>query len=141
MKKLLLSALLILGLSAAVSAQSFIYTPRNPAFGGNTFNYSWLQSSAQSQDRNVDPAQQRGQAAAARTTNSTLDAFSRSIENQLLSRLTRDLIGNQFGEGELRPGTYRFGDYQVEIANAADGVQVRIVDGRGGETTLTIPYF
>ncbi|AQG80865.1 curli production assembly/transport component CsgF [Spirosoma montaniterrae] len=141
MKKLLLSVLLLAGISAFASAQSFTYTPRNPAFGGNTFNYSWLQSSAQAQDRTTDPAQRRNQAASGRTTNSTLDAFSQSIQNQLLSRLTRDLIGNQFGEGELRPGTYRFGDYQVEITNAADGVQVRIVDGRGGETTLTIPYF
>ncbi len=140
MKKTLLSLLFVLALCAGVQAQTFSYTPVNPAFGGNTFNYSWLQGSATAQDRTVDPAQKRA-TAAARTTNSTLDNFSQSIQSQLLSRITRQLVSNQFGEGDLKEGTYRFGDYQVEIANAADGVRVRIVDGKGGETTITVPYY
>ncbi len=130
----------MLALCAGARAQSFSYTPVNPAFGGNTFNYSWLQSSATAQDRTVDPAQRRT-AATTRTTNSALDNFSQSIQNQLLSRITRQLVNDQFGEGDLQPGTYRFGDYQVEIVNAADGVRVRIVDSRGGETTITVPYY
>ena len=140
MKKTLLSLLFVLALCTGIRAQTFSYTPVNPAFGGNTFNYSWLQASATAQDRTVDPAQRR---AAATTANgsSTLNNFSQSIQNQLLSRITSQLIQNQFGEGTLKAGTYRFGDYQVEITNAADGVQVRIVDGKGGETTITVPYY
>lgn len=141
MKKTVLSLLFVLALCAGVRAQSFSYTPVNPAFGGNTFNYSWLQASATAQDRSVDPAQRRTNAAGRTATNSTLDNFSQSIQSQLLSRITRQLVSNQFGEGELKEGTYRFGDYQVEIANAADGVRVRIVDGKGGETTITVPYY
>jgi len=141
MKKTILSFLFMLALCAGARAQSFSYTPVNPAFGGNTFNYSWLQGSATAQDRTVDPAQRRTAAAARTTTNSTLDNFSQSIQSQLLSRITRQLVSNQFGEGNLQPGTYRFGDYQVEIANAADGIRVRIVDGKGGETTITVPYY
>jgi len=140
MKKTILSFLFVMALCAGVRAQSFSYTPVNPVFGGNTFNYSWLQSSATAQDRTVDPAQRRT-AATTRTPNSALDNFSQSIQNQLLSRITRQLVSNQFGEGDLQPGTYRFGDFQVEVANAADGVRVRIVDSRGGETTITVPYF
>ena len=140
MKKTVLSFLFVMALCVGVRAQTFSYAPVNPAFGGNTFNYQWLQSSATAQDRTVDPAQRRT-AATRTTTNSTLDNFSQSIQNQLLSRITRQLVNNQFGEGDLQPGTYRFGDYQVEIANAADGVRVRIVDGKGGETTITVPYY
>ena len=140
MKHVFLSIVLVAIVGTYAQAQNFVYRPLNPAFGGNTFNYSWLQSSAQAQDRTVDPAASRN-AVGARTQPSTLDNFSQSIQNQLLSRITRNLVGEQFGEGELREGTYNFGDYQVEIRNGADGVIVRIVDGQGGETTITVPYF
>ena len=36
-------------------AQGLTYRPNNPAFGGNTFNYQWLLSSAQAQDTHKDP--------------------------------------------------------------------------------------
>ena len=35
-------------------AQDFVYTPKNPAFGGNPYNYSWLLSSAQAQNDKED---------------------------------------------------------------------------------------
>lgn len=139
MKKTILSLIFVLAACAGLRAQNFVYRPVNPAFGGNTFNYSWLQSSAQAQDRTTDPAQRRQ--TTTRTQTSALDNFSQSIQNQLLSRITRQLVDNQFGEGELKEGTYTFGNYQVEIRNAADGVVVRIVDGQGGETTITVPYY
>lgn len=140
MKQAVLFVFLLLALSTYSRGQAFVYRPTNPNFGGNTFNYSWLLSSAQAQDRTTDPAASRNQSAA-RTTASALDNFSQSIQNQLLSRLTRNLVSDQFGEGELKEGTYTFGDFQVEIRNGADGVAVRIVDGKGGETTITVPYF
>ena len=97
-------------------------------------------SSAQAQDRNKDPtttAASRG----VTTTNSALSNFAQSLQSQLLNRISSSLIGNQFGEGTLKPGTYTFGDFQVQITNGTDGVLLRIVDGKGGETTVTIPYF
>ena len=59
MRKLLLllcftSAMYVVG-TLDVQAQDLIYQPRNPAFGGDTFNYQWLQSSAQAQDKLKDP--------------------------------------------------------------------------------------
>ncbi len=127
---------------SGAQAQSFVYRPNNPNFGGNTFNYSWLLSQAQAQDRNVDPtSQQRTSTATSRTTTSSLDNFAQSLQNQLLNRITNSLINQQFGEGTLQAGTYRFGDFQVEISNGSDGVVVRVVDGKGGETTITVPYY
>ncbi len=138
MNRRLLLACLIGAASFSAQAQNFVYRPTNPNFGGNTFNYSWLLSQAQAQDRNVDPSARRSTTT---TTTSTLDNYAQSLQNQLLSRITSNLVSRQFGEQELKAGTYRFGDYQVEISNGTDGVVVRIVDGKGGETTITVPYF
>ena len=128
---------LLLAVSGHSFGQSFVYHPNNPNFGGNTFNYSWLLSQAQAQDRNTDPSAKK----ATTTTTSTLDAYSQSLQNQLLSRITSQLVSKQFGESTLKPGSYKFGDYQVEISNGAEGVVVRIVDGKGGETSITVPYY
>lgn len=140
MQRLVLTFAFLLTAAAFSWGQSFVYRPVNPNFGGNTFNYSWQLSSAQAQDRNVDPAQRRT-GLTATASNGTLDNFSQSIQSQILSRITRTLVTDKFGEGELKEGTYNFGDYQVQIKNGTDGVMVRIVDGKGGETSLTIPYF
>lgn len=140
MKKILLTAFLLIGLAAYSFAQSFVYHPNNPNFGGNTFNYSWMLSQAQAQDRNVDPTARRTTASSGSTTN-TLTTFAQNLQNQLLSRITSNLLSKQFGETSLQPGTYKFGDFQVEISNGTDGIILRIVDGKGGETSITIPYF
>lgn len=56
--------LLLLALSARpASAQKFVYEPINPDFGGNTFNYSWLQASATAQNRIQDPVSSSATAA------------------------------------------------------------------------------
>ena len=141
MKKRLLF-LLFIGLAAgSARAQSLVYRPNNPAFGGNTFNYQWMLSSAQAQDKSKDPAQRTAANATGRTSTSTLDDFSASLQRQLLSRITSNLLNKQFGESTLKEGTYQFGDFQVTITNATDGVLIRIVDGKGGETTVTVPYY
>jgi curli production assembly/transport component CsgF len=140
MKQFLLLVLIVFAAGTYSHAQAFIYRPNNPNFGGNTFNYSWLLSQAQAQDRNVDPTTKRNTTTRT-TTNSSLDSFSQSIQSQILSRITRNLVNDKFGEGDLKEGTYNFGDYQVDIRNGADGVVVRIVDNKGGETTVTVPYF
>ena len=122
--------------------QALVYHPNNPAFGGNTFNYQWMLSSAQAQDKSKDPAQKaNANGLGGRTTASSLDDFSSSLQRQLLSRITSNLLNKQFGETTLKEGTYQFGDFQVTITNATDGVLIRIVDGKGGETTVTVPYY
>lgn len=132
--------LLLAIVAGRVQGQALIYRPVNPSFGGNTFNYAWMLSSATAQDKTKDPTSVR----TSTTTNSsqsTLNNFAESLQRQLLSRITSDVISKQFGESSLKPGTYSFGDYQVEITNGVDGIQIRIVDTKGGETTVTVPYF
>lgn len=142
MKKVTL--LLILTLAAAgTQAQQLNYRPQNPAFGGNTFNYQWLQSSALAQDKLKDPnavdfSSTRNTAA---TSRNTLDNFSETLSRSILNRITSQVLQAQFGEDALQEGTFQFGDLRVDVTNGANGINIRIVDGQGGETNVTVPYF
>lgn len=134
------SCWLLLGLPMLAHGQQLIYRPVNPSFGGNTFNYAWMLSSAQAQDKLKDPSVQRS-TMSTNTSQNTLNSFAESLQRQLLSRITTSLVNQQFGEEDIKEGTYRFGDFQVDITNGTDGIIIRITDGRGGETTVTVPYF
>ena len=135
MNKLYVALLVLLGTAASrpASAQRFVYTPVNPAFGGNTFNYSWLQASATAQNTTVDPA-------STRSTTDPLTQFSANLNQQVLSQLTSRLISSQFGQGAIKEGTYTVGTYQVQVAPGGSGVVVTVTDtGTGNRTTITIP--
>ena len=135
---LALTCLLLL-FSVHSTAQSFVYTPKNPAFGGNTFNYQWMLSSAQAQDTYKAPGTTTDRYGY--YSDPTKD-FAESLNRQILSRLSREIITRQFGEGSLEEGTYLLGDYQIEIGNGSDGVSVTILDiTTGSTTTVSVPHF
>ncbi|MDQ0475818.1 MULTISPECIES: curli production assembly/transport component CsgF [Chryseobacterium] len=128
MKTLILYLLLGTGL---VSAQQFVYKPVNPAFGGDTFNYQWLLSSAASQN------QFKGNTSAFNSL-SSLDSFTESLNRQLLSQLSQKLFGNQFGDGNLKPGNYTFGSMYVQVTQSDKGLIVRILNTSTGEQSEII---
>ncbi|NML65738.1 hypothetical protein HHL22_11025 [Hymenobacter sp. RP-2-7] len=134
--KQLSTLLLLLALAIethAAHAQRFVYTPINPAFGGNTFNYSWLQSSATAQNRIADPV-------STSATTDPLAQFSANLNQQVLNQLTSRLITSQFGQGAVKPGTYTVGAYQVQVSQATSGVVITVTDSStGNQTTITIP--
>ncbi len=127
----------VLFMCATAGAQDFVYKPVNPAFGGETFNYQWLLNSAQTQNliedpNSVDPFQ----------SNSTLDDFTESLNRQLLSQLSRELITNEFGDGGLTDGSYTIGNFQISVETTLDGVGITIYDNAIGEQTqIIIPFF
>lgn len=132
--KTFLLCLVLAGASRTGMAQRFVYTPVNPAFGGNTFNYSWLQASATAQNTTVDPASVQN------TATNPLTQFSNNINQQVLSQLTSRLLSSQFGQGAIKEGTYTVGAYQVVVAPGGTGVVVTVTDtGTGNKTTITIP--
>jgi curli production assembly/transport component CsgF len=47
--------------SLAGFAQDLLYKPKNPAFGGDTFNYQWMISSAESQNKFKDKQVERNE--------------------------------------------------------------------------------
>lgn len=137
MKQLFTLALLVALAAGAqpARAQKFVYEPINPAFGGNTFNYAWLQASATAQNRIQDPV-----STSATPATDQLAQFSANLNQQVLSQLTSRLITSQFGQGAIKPGTYTVGAYQVQVSQSSGGVVVTVTDtGTGNQTTITIP--
>ncbi len=138
MKRSLIICGFLLSLLSFGYGQDFVYRPKNPAFGGDTFNYQWLLSAAQAQDTQENPAiTDRNNPLGDRNT---LDRFTESLNRQLLSRLSRELLTNQFGEDGLEEGTFQVGDFQFDVSQDLDGMLIRIFDGQGGETQITIPF-
>nr|MBD3621361.1 curli assembly protein CsgF [Sunxiuqinia sp.] len=119
-------------------AQDLVYTPKNPAFGGNPYNFSWLMSSAQAQN---DITESRDDLYSGYNRDPLAD-FSESLNRQILSQLSRQIVSKQFGEDAIQAGTYTLGNYQIEIGDQSDGLNITIVDSSTGtQTTVEVPYF
>ena len=119
-----------------LNAQQFVYKPINPAFGGDTFNYQWLMSSATAQNQfdNIDKTSFN-----LKDLNS-LNSFTDSLNRQVLSELSRKLFGNQFGTGNLSPGTYVFGSMYLEVTQTGQGLLISILNTSTGEQSeIVIP--
>ncbi|OKL38849.1 curli production assembly/transport component CsgF [Pontibacter flavimaris] len=135
-----LVAFLLLSLTnlGNVQAQDMVYTPKNPAFGGNPYNYSWMHSSAQSQDKLKDPDAESGSL----YSRDPMEDFKNNLNRQILNELSRNLISKQFGEDGVTPGSYTLGDYQIEVTEGPGGISIDIVDmTSGNRTSVTIPYY
>ena len=118
-----------------LTAQDFVYTPKNPAFGGDTFNYNWLLSSAQSQNLIEQPE-------SGSNGRSALDNFKETLERQILSNLSRQLSGAQFGETTLDDGVYQIGNFSLDVVSTLEGLSITISDSSVGESTqIIIPYY
>lgn len=118
--------------------QALVYRPQNPSFGGDTFNYNWMLSSAQAQNKLKDPL------AALNKDANKMDAladFTNGLNRQILSSISQRLFKDQFGEEGIKEGTYTFGDFVVEVSPGSGGLIIRITDGKGGETSITVPYY
>ncbi|MDZ7806585.1 MAG: curli assembly protein CsgF [Gracilimonas sp.] len=128
--------LLVFGLSD-IKAQDFVYTPKNPAFGGNPINFQWLNSSANTQNKFTES----GRSAFERDP---LADFEQSLQRQVLSQITRNIVGNQLGLDSdfSEDSRFEFGEFTIEVTPGTDGVQIRIFNIlTGDETNITIPNF
>jgi curli production assembly/transport component CsgF len=121
-----------------MNAQDLIFEFRNPAFGGNTFNYQWMLSSADAQ--NIFEFEEEADYLEFETD--PLEDFTKDLNRQILNNLSRQLVADQFGEEGLQEGTYILGDYQIEINSTSQGLSVLIIDiATGNQTSIIIPYF
>ncbi len=129
--KLLLSTVLLF-MGTVGFAQQFSYEPLNPAFGGDTFNYNWLLSSATSQNKLTAPANERDQ-------RSELQQFGDNLNRQLLSQISRQLLQQQLGGLNFNEeGTFTYGSLNVEIFQSDEGLVINILDTSTGEETQVI---
>ena len=131
--KLKLFMLLFFLLSTFAFAQQFSYKPLNPVFGGDSYNYNWLLSSANAQN---------GHKAATSQTEaeSELDRFGNQLNQQVLNQISRVLLAQQVDAvGDFdQEGTFTFGTLNVEVFESDEGLVINILDTSNGEQTQVI---
>jgi curli production assembly/transport component CsgF len=139
MKIYLLTLLILIAAGGKLSAQDLVYEPKNPSFGGNTFNYQWMLSSAQAQnkisEKTDDPF--------SRYERDPLKDFQNSLNQQVLAQLSRQLVVNQFGDSNegLKEGVYEVGNFRIEVVPTGSGISVTIFDiATGNQTNVNIPF-
>ncbi|MDZ7691761.1 MAG: curli assembly protein CsgF [Balneolaceae bacterium] len=127
---------MMFGGTGVLQAQDFVYQPKNPAFGGSPYNYSWMMNSANKQNKF------QGSGSGFRQRD-PLQNFEESLQRQALSQLTRQIIGDRFGEGNINleeQSTYEFGEFNIKVNPGPDGVSININNILTGESTsVTIP--
>jgi len=99
--------------------QQLVYTPKNPAFGGDPFNYTWMLNSANAQNQFNDEL-------------SGFDALGdfNSFQNQF----------GQFGQELPEIGTTRDGDLEYEVYESTEGLVINILNITNGEQSqIVIP--
>ena len=118
--KTILSLLFIVVTSYSFG-QQLVYTAKNPAFGGDTFNYNWLLNSANAQNQFEDPAF---------SDLGDLTSLNESLNNQFL---------NQGADGlPTQTGTSSDGNLEFEVFETIDGIIINILDITTGEQTQII---
>ncbi len=128
MKKLFFASLLLF--TAIGFSQQLVYTPKNPNFGGNTFNYQWLLSSATAQNSFTEDSQSNA-------AKSELERFQESLNRQILGQLSRSAFSSEFQDG-LKEGTFNIGSLVLEIFETGEGLVINILDVNTGEQTQII---
>ncbi|MEP0547077.1 MAG: curli production assembly/transport component CsgF [Rhodothermales bacterium] len=116
------------------AAQEFVYQPTNPAFGGSYLNYSWLLSSAQAQNLYQNQSSSRFQ-------RDPLADFEQSLQRQILSQLSREIVSDRFGGIDFtQEGRFDLGDFIIEITPGLNGLNVSIFNVlTGDESVVTVP--
>lgn len=115
-------------------SQQFTYKPMNPYFGGDTFNYQIMLSSAAAQNP-FDDSSYSGY-----TPQSTIGSFQEQLNRQILNKISNGLFGTDYNQGGMEPGVYNYGSMNISITDYFGGVNIRIIDILTGEQTdLIIP--
>lgn len=131
MKLLYIITIFTLTMCGSTFAQELVYRPKNPAFGGDTFNYQWLLSSAEAQNKFTD-----GDDGA--DDRSDLERFTENLNSQLLNQISRSLFDQQFGQDGLTEGTFSFGTLFIEIFPSGEGLVINILDTSTGDQSQVI---
>ncbi len=115
------------GLAGAAQASELVYTPINPAFGGNPLNGSYLLGNAQAQNDHSAKSPSLGSAYAG---TSALERFTSQLESRLLSQLMTNIESGQ-------TGTLTTTDFIVQIQDNANSGLLTIVvtDRKTGEVS------
>jgi curli production assembly/transport component CsgF len=117
------------------SASELVYTPVNPAFGGNPFNADYLLGVAGAINQYKDPS--TSQVSGQRTT---AQEFERIIQSSLLSRISTEIANQIYGENSADQGRFVIGGTTVDFLRTGNQTKVTVSDSAtGGSTIIEIP--
>lgn len=120
-------------LGVSVNAQQFSYQAKNPFFGGDTFNYQQLLSSANAQNSFTAPINPLDQ-------QSDLERFGDQLNASILSQISRELTQQQVDAiGSItEPGSFSFGSLALDVFESPEGLIINILDTTNGEETQIV---
>lgn len=114
--------ILFLSIGTYGFAQQLTYRAKNPAFGGDPFNYTWLLNSANAQNPFSDNS-------LGLEGFEDLSSFDNVLNNQ---------FNDQFGSQTPQTGTSRNGNLEYEVFESTEGLVINILDITTGEQTQII---
>ncbi|MCY1450982.1 Type VIII secretion system (T8SS), CsgF protein [compost metagenome] len=120
----LASLVLLAVLCSQAGATELVYTPVNPAFGGNPLNGTWLLNNAQAQNDHEDPAIKDRASAFAST--SALERFTSQLESRLLSQLLTNI--NNGNTGSLQTDAFI-----INVIDDSGALSIQVTDRVTGE--------
>lgn len=118
-----------------VNAQQLVYKPINSNFGGDTYNYNWLLSSANAQNQFKESINYGNL-----QKNTAISSFEDNLNRQLLNNISMGLFGTGYDQGSMEPGVYKLGSMNVSITEYYGGLNISIIDIKTGEqTNINLP--
>lgn len=110
-------------ISSTATASGLIYTPINPAFGGNPNNGPVLMSVAQAQNDTKAPQLTQ------------LQKFNNALQQAILNHISTQVLNTMFGASNtLTPGTFDTGSYTVVVspADSSGNITITTTDKSSG---------
>jgi curli production assembly/transport component CsgF len=134
MNKSVIIGLTLYAFTSSAHAQQLVHTPVNPAFGGSSFNYSYLQGTADAQ--NIFKRKQN-----TKTATSTTQQFVQMLQTRLYSALAQRVSDALLGENctSSCSGEITLGDQTVSYSNDGSSITLQITNSAGQVTTITVP--
>lgn len=123
----LASLVLLAALGSQAGATELVYTPVNPAFGGNPLNGTWLLNNAQAQNDHDDPDLKDRASAFAGT--SALERFSNQLESRLLSQLLDNI-------NDGKTGSLSTDSFLIDVIDDSGGLSIKVTDRATGEVSI-----
>lgn len=122
-----------------LKAQDFVFSFVNPAFGGNPYNYSWLLSSADKQNKYDDKKEEEDENSD--LFGDPLEEFQTDLGRSIIGSLSDRINTTILGENQnLAPGQYEIGNYNVRITEKSNGLNISITDQlTGNSTNMFVP--
>jgi curli production assembly/transport component CsgF len=119
-----------MAVASMAQASSLTYKPVSPSFGGDSFNGTYLLSTAQANNHYVKP----------REVTNPLDNFERTITSSILSRVSTQIAERIFGDNPQNSGRFQLGNTLLTFQRNGDTVDIVLFDGvTGSSTTINVP--